>query len=203
MRRNQVASSGETASCACVRALPRNTPRRKRLQFEHPQFHWGNPPPAAEPRTLTFIQRLKFGVRVGADFAVQVDFFMLRCNPFHRHPLLTIRLGPGRYAGRQRRKYSTASPHPINVFEGSVGNFGKPRLSNTISISRVETPPRSDASGTPELAMQVVDQDSILPLMGRTPPTGGSGDIGSIRSMATHPASARVPAWSWPLDDPG
>jgi len=84
-----------------------------------------------------------------------------------------------------------------------VGNFGKPRLSNTISISRVETPPRSDASGTPELAMQVVDQDSILPLMGRTPPTGGSGDIGSIRSMATHPASARVPAWSWPLDDPG
>src|SRR5260370_20438572 len=135
LRRNQEASSGETASCACVRALPRNTPWRKRLQFEHPQFHWGNPPPAAAPRTLTFIQRLKFRVRVGADFAVQVDFFVLRTNPFHRLPLLTIRLGLGRHAGRQRQKYSTASPHLINVFEGSMANSRKPRLSNTIPIS--------------------------------------------------------------------
>ena len=48
--------AGETATSACVRARPFNTPRRMRLQFEHPQFHCGKPPPAAEPRTLTRIQ---------------------------------------------------------------------------------------------------------------------------------------------------
>jgi hypothetical protein len=32
----------------------------------------------------TYIYRLEFGVGVRADFAVEIDFFMLRCGPFHR-----------------------------------------------------------------------------------------------------------------------
>ena len=54
-RRNQEAPSGETASCAWVRARPRRVPPRRRLQLRQAQFHWGNPPSAAEPRILTRI----------------------------------------------------------------------------------------------------------------------------------------------------
>jgi len=56
LRSNQVVEDAETATCVCVRGWPFSTPCRKRLQFEHPQFHCGKPPPAAEPRTLTRIQ---------------------------------------------------------------------------------------------------------------------------------------------------
>src|SRR5579863_1725385 len=80
----------ETANCACVRACDFSSPRRRRLQFEHAQFHWGKPPPAAEPRTLTRIQHLQFGVRVRTDLAIEVNFFVLRSNPFHGLP-------PGKY----------------------------------------------------------------------------------------------------------
>ena len=55
-RRNQEEPSGEIASCAWVRARPRRVPSRRRLQLRQAQFHWGNPPSAAEPRTLTRIQ---------------------------------------------------------------------------------------------------------------------------------------------------
>ena len=83
LRSNQVASTGEIATCAWVRAWPFKTPLRKRSQFEHLQFHWGKPPPAAEPRTLIRIYRLELSVSVGADFTVQFDYFVLRRDPFH------------------------------------------------------------------------------------------------------------------------
>jgi hypothetical protein len=35
-----------------------------------------------EPRRVKF-ERLQFSVGVRADFAVEVDFFVLRCGPFH------------------------------------------------------------------------------------------------------------------------
>ena len=82
-RRNHLPGAGETPTWACVRALPLNTPARSRLQFVHPQFHCGNPPPAAEPRTFTRIYDLQFRVRVRAYFAVEFDNFVLRCGPFH------------------------------------------------------------------------------------------------------------------------
>src|SRR5450631_2041623 len=44
------------ATWACVRALPWKVPMRSARQFGQAQFHWGNPPPAAEPRTFTRIR---------------------------------------------------------------------------------------------------------------------------------------------------
>ena len=76
-------SAGEIATCAWVRDCAFKAPLRKRSQFEHLQFHWGNPPPAAEPRTLIRIYRLELSVGVGADFAVKFDLFVLRLDPFH------------------------------------------------------------------------------------------------------------------------
>src|SRR5260370_1383793 len=55
LRRNQFYESGEKAILAFVRAPALTSPVRRPLQFEQPQFHWGKPPPAAEPRTLTRI----------------------------------------------------------------------------------------------------------------------------------------------------
>jgi hypothetical protein len=78
-----VAPSGEIATWAWVRACPLKIPVRKRSQFGQLQFHWGNPPPAAEPRTLIRIYRLELSVRVGADFTVQFNYFVLRHGPFH------------------------------------------------------------------------------------------------------------------------
>jgi hypothetical protein len=43
------------ATCACVRGLPSNFPALTEWQFVHEQFHWGNPPPAAEPKIFIFI----------------------------------------------------------------------------------------------------------------------------------------------------
>src|SRR5713226_4472286 len=65
--RNQilVSGSGENAICACVRAVPRSLPSRSRRQFAHAQFHWGKPPPAAEPRILTRIDTQRVMLRRG------------------------------------------------------------------------------------------------------------------------------------------
>ena len=41
----------ETAIEDCDRARARKDPVRRPLQFGQLQFHWGKPPPAAEPRT--------------------------------------------------------------------------------------------------------------------------------------------------------
>src|SRR5438270_6091007 len=53
--RNQDRLSALMATCAWLRALPGKLPTRTPRQFGQAQFHWGNPPPAAEPRTLTRI----------------------------------------------------------------------------------------------------------------------------------------------------
>src|SRR5216684_7354633 len=53
--KNQCEGSEDTATCACVRGRAFKVPLRRPLQFGQQQFHWGKPPPAAEPRTLTRI----------------------------------------------------------------------------------------------------------------------------------------------------
>src|ERR1700693_6530577 len=40
-----------------VRALARSVPARYPLQFGQLQFHWGKPPPAADPSTRLFTKR--------------------------------------------------------------------------------------------------------------------------------------------------
>ena len=41
----------------CVRARARTVPLRTPVQLRQLQFHWGNPPPAAEPSTRIFTTR--------------------------------------------------------------------------------------------------------------------------------------------------
>jgi hypothetical protein len=45
-------SSLRTKMDDCVRALARNVPLRSPAHCRQLQFHWGKPPPAAEPRTV-------------------------------------------------------------------------------------------------------------------------------------------------------
>jgi hypothetical protein len=47
----------ETASEDCVLASAFGSLARARRQFLQLQFHWGKPPPAADPRTITLIAR--------------------------------------------------------------------------------------------------------------------------------------------------
>src|SRR5262245_1823944 len=47
----------ETTMEDWVRARARNAPRRRPAQLGQLQFHWGKPPPAAEPSTLIFTHR--------------------------------------------------------------------------------------------------------------------------------------------------
>src|SRR5215510_9291905 len=51
LSRNHDPPSALTATLSCVRATARAVPSRSPRQFAQPQFHCGNPPPAAEPRT--------------------------------------------------------------------------------------------------------------------------------------------------------
>src|SRR5262249_50505854 len=53
LRRTQPSPSEATATDSCVRAVARMLPARTPPQFGHPQFHWGTPPPAADPNTRT------------------------------------------------------------------------------------------------------------------------------------------------------
>jgi hypothetical protein len=46
-----------TAIEDCVRARVRRVPARKPAQFGQLQFHWGKPPPAADPSTRIFTLR--------------------------------------------------------------------------------------------------------------------------------------------------
>ena len=55
LRRNQTLELVVKASWVWLRARPRNFPVLTRWQLAQAQFHWGNPPPAAEPRTFTRI----------------------------------------------------------------------------------------------------------------------------------------------------
>ena len=47
--RNQLPSSALRQTDSCVRGVALISPSRTPRQLEQPQFHWGNPPPAAEP----------------------------------------------------------------------------------------------------------------------------------------------------------
>src|SRR6266545_5433228 len=51
LSRNQSPPSALIATDSWVRGTAEIVPSRNPRQFGHPQFHWGNPPPAAEPRT--------------------------------------------------------------------------------------------------------------------------------------------------------
>src|ERR1700741_1352251 len=55
LSKNQWDESGDTAAWAWVRRQAFTAPLRRPLQLEQTQFHWGKPPPAAEPRTFTRI----------------------------------------------------------------------------------------------------------------------------------------------------
>jgi hypothetical protein len=48
-----------TAIDDCVRAVALIVPLRQPAQFSQLQFHWGKPPPAAEPKTRIFMETLK------------------------------------------------------------------------------------------------------------------------------------------------
>ena len=53
-KRIQLWPSALTAMDDCVRGRALMRPRRKPSQLRQLQFHCGNPPPAADPRTRTF-----------------------------------------------------------------------------------------------------------------------------------------------------
>src|ERR1700730_6638788 len=72
-KRNQSDESGDTATCAWERARAFIVPKRKALQFGQLQFHWGKPPPAAEPRTLTRIRFSGDSEWVGVDSRTRVQ----------------------------------------------------------------------------------------------------------------------------------
>src|SRR5206468_8311031 len=51
LRSTQCSPSLLTATLSWVRGIAFKVPARTPRQLGQPQFHWGNPPPAAEPRT--------------------------------------------------------------------------------------------------------------------------------------------------------
>src|SRR5262245_37890972 len=85
----QRSSSTLTATHSCVRGTRSGLPERALRQFGQPQFHCGNPPPAAAPSTLTCIgldTAVAVSVEivlVGVDLGVHLHFNELRCLPRH------------------------------------------------------------------------------------------------------------------------
>ncbi|GGY97363.1 hypothetical protein GCM10007388_33810 [Pseudoduganella plicata] len=49
---SQSVSLDETAIDDCVRGVAATVPLRTPRQLRQLQFHWGKPPPAADPRTM-------------------------------------------------------------------------------------------------------------------------------------------------------
>ncbi len=52
LSRNQASPSALTAAEDWVRGLAAGSPARARAQLPQAQFHWGKPPPAADPRMM-------------------------------------------------------------------------------------------------------------------------------------------------------
>jgi hypothetical protein len=50
----------------------------------------GTKPALPGDRKMVYCGRLDFSIGIGADFAVEVDFFVLRCGPFHGLRLLGV-----------------------------------------------------------------------------------------------------------------
>jgi hypothetical protein len=84
----------ETASEDCVLATAFGSLARARRQFSQLQFHWGKPPPAADPRTITFIahkvvtdgraagyRRSELGAGVAVDFHADGNLDDFRALP--------------------------------------------------------------------------------------------------------------------------
>ena len=101
--KSQFAPSPETAIDACVRGRAAGSPDRARLHAAEPEFHCGNPPPAAAPRTTTCTASyppryapgrrpgttlsvglaLQVGTGVAVDFGAKGDFGDDRLVPCH------------------------------------------------------------------------------------------------------------------------
>ena len=67
--KNQTRLSGENAICVCVRGFACSVPARSPEQLRQAQFHWGKPPPAAEPRILIFTRGFSRGQSGTANWA--------------------------------------------------------------------------------------------------------------------------------------
>src|SRR5262249_54336614 len=92
----------ETAMDDWVRARALIDPARKPLQFGQLQFHWGKPPPAADPSTRIFTERWALPACAGrrprysairhihGDFHAKPQFDGLWCFPFHAEAPLLI-----------------------------------------------------------------------------------------------------------------
>src|SRR6185369_14902953 len=70
----QLAPSAETASEDCSLALYPATPARTLAECKPLQFHCGNPPPAADPRTLMIID-FDMVTRSGSPKPAALSFF--------------------------------------------------------------------------------------------------------------------------------
>src|SRR4051812_47334905 len=84
------------AMLAWVAGRTRGSPRRARWHSWQPQFHCGNPPPAAAPRTSVVktassgsgmeigdFPRLQLAGEVAVDFQADADFAKFRAGPGH------------------------------------------------------------------------------------------------------------------------
>jgi hypothetical protein len=79
-------------------------------------------------------QRLEFGVGVRADFAVQLDFFMLRGNPFHRERSLS----PG---SKAKQAYHKRSGQKSTGKQVSIGGNGMEKFRVSESEKFLESCP--------------------------------------------------------------
>jgi hypothetical protein len=91
LRSSQDSPSAPTATLDWVRAATRGSPAQASRHTGHRQFHCGNPPPAAEPRTRArrpcsaslFAAISDFGRLVARDFHADANFDDDRGRPGH------------------------------------------------------------------------------------------------------------------------
>ena len=108
LHRIQFTPSSDRAMEDWVRAWALRVPLRKPSQLTQLQFHWGKPPPAAEPRIWICMGKAKPGKstprRTGAwgastvgevhgDFEADAQVSVSRLGPHGRSPLLTAKAG--------------------------------------------------------------------------------------------------------------
>src|SRR6266403_5112026 len=97
LSRNHASPSALTATHSWVRGSIWTDPSRAPRQFRQAQFHCGQPPPAAEPSTRTFMfcsptSRLLFKTlaAVGLGLRVHLDLVERGLDPLHgRSPFLS------------------------------------------------------------------------------------------------------------------
>ncbi len=75
----QRAASAVTATATCVRGKARGSPARANAHNRHAQFHCGNPPPAAAPKTRHLISASRdSGAKVFCFFFSKKKAFLPR-----------------------------------------------------------------------------------------------------------------------------